>query len=402
MLLAVVCASVAACGDSAPASRDVVTVDTLPDGAVRTISAAPTDSGRWSFDLLHVIQPAEGDSAELLQPSDIAIADDGTVLVAEGGSAQVKVFAPDGTYLRSIGRNGEGPGEFRVAWITTRGDTLFVQDPQVARGSSFLISTGEFITSRHTTCCYWYPIGVDGQGRAVLPAMGGEADSAQGPSASFVRTPFNGGASDTVSVPYRETPGGDKRWEVRDGEAMRMVLSVPLMPTDLQRSDPQGGFVTAWSGEYLLRASSDGRDTVALYGRPFTPVTVTAGEKQDMVDERIEEMTANRGPGSVPEAALRDAFKADDIPDVRPPFESFHIDPAGRTWVRRSYADTSIVEFDLFGADRVWLDVVRGNGTEWPWALWSSIAWGRDRVAVPGEDVDGRPLVRVFRIVKVE
>ncbi len=392
--------SVAACGDGEGSRGTAVVIDTLPGGAVRTMSAAPTDSGRWSFELLHEIQPPEGDSAELLQPTDIAITDDGTVLVAEGGSAHVKVFAPDGRYLRTIGRSGEGPGEFRVAWITTRGDTLFVQDPRVARGSSFLISTGEFIASRHTACCYWAPIAVDGRGRAVLPAMRAESDSAERPTMSFVRSPFNGGVADTVKVPYREAPSNKGLWEVRDGDAIRMMVTVPLQPRDVQRADPQGGFVTAWTSEYLLRVSSDGSDTVALYGRPFAPVAVSSDEKQDMVDTRIRGMTSSGGPGSVPEAVLRAAFKPEQIPDVRPPFESFHMDPNRRTWVRRSYADTSIVEFDLFSAERVWLDVVRGAAGEWPSTPWASIGWGKDRVAVPGEDEEGRPVVRVFGVVR--
>lgn len=401
VLLAVaLCVSVTACGDAEQSRGASLAIDTLPGGAVRTLSMAPSDSGGWALELLHEIQPPEGDSAELLQPSDIAITEDGTVLVAEGGSAHVKVFEPDGRYLRTIGRSGEGPGEFRDAWITTRGDTLFVQDPQVARGSSFLISTGEFITSRHTACCYWSPIAVDGSGRAVVPAMSAETDSAKGPSTSFVRSPFSSGVSDTVQVPYRASSERDAVWEVRDGDVTRFTVTVPLQPRDVQRADPQGGFVTAWTGEYLLRVSSDGRDTVALYGRPFTAAAVSAAEKQELVETRIRGMTSASGPGNVPEAVLRAAFKPDQIPNVRPPFETFHIDPAGRTWVRRSHADTSLVEFDLFSAERVWLDVVRGAGDQWPSTPWASIAWGRDRVAVPGEDAEGRPVVRVFAIVQ--
>lgn len=400
MLAVALGVSVTACGDGEGARGASMVIDTLPGGVVRTMSSAPADSGRWSFELLHEIQPPEGDSAELLQPNDIAITDDGTVLVAEGGSAHVKVFGADGAHVRSIGRSGEGPGEFRVAWITTRGDTLFVQDPRVARGSSFLISTGEFITSRHTACCYWAPIDVDGQGRAVLPAMRAESDTAEGSSMSFVRSPFGEGVSDTVRVPYRAAPNDDGLWEVREGDATRMTVSVPLQPRDVQHADPRGGFVTAWTGEYLLRVSSDGRDTVELYGRPFTPDAVSSSEKQDMVDTRIRDMTSRSGPGSVPEAVLRAAFKPDQIPDVRPPFETFHVDPAGRTWVRRSHADAGIVEFDLFSADRVWLDVVRGKAGEWPSTPWASIGWGKDRVVVPGEDEDGRPVVRVYGIVR--
>lgn len=396
-LLIALCA--AACGDGGAGSGAGVVVDTLPNGVVRTMSSAPVDSGRWSLELLREIQPPEGDPGEILQPGDLALTDDGTVLVSEGGAAHVKVFGPDGSYLRSIGGTGEGPGEFRVAFLAARGDTLFVQDPRVARGSTFLISSGEFLTSRPTACCYWAPVGIDGSGRAVLSAMRQDQADSQ-PTMTFVRAALGSTAADTVDVPYRRASGGRANWEVRDGDRIQMTVTVPLRPRELQAADPLGAFVTAWSGEYLLRATSDGRDTVALYGRPFSPRSVTASEKQAMVDTRVAEMRAGAGPTSVPEQALRAAFVLDFIPDVRPPFERFHLDAAGRTWVQRSYADTSVVEYDLFDTDRRWLDVVRVPGSLWPSSTWTPIAWGRDLVAVPGEDEDGRPLVRVFRIVR--
>jgi hypothetical protein len=390
---------VTACGDGGAGGGAGVVVDTLPNGAVRTMSSAPVDSGRWSLELVREIQPPEGAPGEILQPSDVELTDDGTVLVAEGGAAHVKVFGPDGSYLRTIGATGEGPGEFRVAFLAARGDTLFVQDPRVARGSTFLISTGEFLTSRLTACCYWAPVGIDGSGRAVLSAMRHERADSQ-PNMSFVRAVLGSTAADTVDVPYRRASGGRAQWDVRDGDRMQMSVSVPLHPRELQVADPRGAFVTAWSGEYLLRATSDGRDTVALYGRPFSPRDVTSAEKQELVDVRVAEMRAGSGPPSVPEQTLRAAFNVDYIPDVRPPFERFDLDAAGRTWVMRSYADTSVVEFDLFDTDRRWLDVVRVRGSLWPSSRWTPIAWGRELVAVPGEDEDGRPLVRVFRVVR--
>lgn len=189
-------------------------------------------------------------------------------------------------------------------------------------------------------------------------------------------------------------------WEVRDGDRMQMTVTVPLRPRELQVADPRGAFVTAWTGDYLFRATSDGRDTVALYGRPFSPIAVAASEKREIVDTRVAEMLAGAGPGMVPEQTLRSAFVVDFIPDERPPFERFDLDAAGRTWVQRSYADTSAMEFDLFDTDRRWLDVVRVSGSLWPSSTWTPVAWGRELVAVPAEDEDGRPLVRVFRVTR--
>ncbi|HET9947842.1 MAG TPA: hypothetical protein VFQ22_02835, partial [Longimicrobiales bacterium] len=62
----------------------------------------------------------EGDPPERLsEPTDVAIAEDGTIFVSEGhsfaaGANRVSKFAPDGTFLESWGSTGSGIGELNV------------------------------------------------------------------------------------------------------------------------------------------------------------------------------------------------------------------------------------------------------------------------------------------------
>ena len=365
------------------------------------MSSAPADSGLWSLELLHEIQPAEGEPGELMKPNDITMTADGLVLVAEEGDAHVKVFDANGAFVRRIGRRGSGPGEFQGAWIAARGDTLLVQDPMAGRASSFRISDGTYLLSRATSCCYWAPLGVDGAGRAVMPANHSPPDTTR-EAATFIRTAFGSAEADTVFVWHRRVPSGpDYQWQVNNGDEtqmVQMVMSVPLQPREVVVADLRGGFITAWNAEYLLRVTRDGSDTAALFGRVFSPLSVSGAEKQAIVDARVASMTSSSG--GPPEATLLTSFDPAKIPSVRPPFERFWVDLTGRVWARRSLADTSAVEFDVFGAEREWLDVVRVPAAIWPSAEWTSAAWGTNRVAVPAEDDDGRPVVRVFRIVR--
>lgn len=389
--------SAAACGDSLESRRAAaVVIDTLPGGAVRTMSSAPVDSGRWSLTLLHDIQPEEGSAGELMRPTAVVVTDNGTLLVVEESPLHIKVFSPDGEYLRAIGQKGAGPGEFQSVWIATRGDTLFAHDPSLGRGSIFLISTGEFLATHRTACCYWAPIEIDAAGRAVVPSIDSPRDTSRGPAQVFVRVGLSSGVTDTVNVWYRSTDSKDRYWDIYNGDLLQGRMQVPLQPRDVQLTDPKGAFVTAWTGDYLLRATSDGADTVQLYGRTFTPSQVSSGEKRALADAKIQSL-----PPSMRGANMRLMFNPDFIPNVHPPFEHFSIDRAGRTWIRRSLADTSVVELDLFGEDRVWLDVIRVPSSDWPGtASWSGAGWGRDRVAMPVEDEDGLPLVRVFEVVR--
>lgn len=61
---------------------------------------------------------------------------DGRILVAEGGSGELRYYGADGEHLRSVGREGEGPGEFSsVAGLALVGDIFFVYDRDLARFS---------------------------------------------------------------------------------------------------------------------------------------------------------------------------------------------------------------------------------------------------------------------------
>jgi len=50
---------------------------------------------------------------ELHQPIGIAVAEEGSVFVADTGNDRIEVFDPDGKFLRAFGSRGEKPGEFR-------------------------------------------------------------------------------------------------------------------------------------------------------------------------------------------------------------------------------------------------------------------------------------------------
>lgn len=55
------------------------------------------------------------------------------------GSSEIRVFGPDGEFIRSLGRAGEGPGEFvdlTSAWL--RGDTIEALDADLMRITRFI------------------------------------------------------------------------------------------------------------------------------------------------------------------------------------------------------------------------------------------------------------------------
>lgn len=100
-----------------------------PDGEpLLTLGAGkPSETGATSVDF-RTIQRA---GPPFHYPTNVAIAPDGAVYVADGyGNARVHKFAPDGRLLSSWGEPGAGPGQFRIPHgIATDGDgIIYVAD----------------------------------------------------------------------------------------------------------------------------------------------------------------------------------------------------------------------------------------------------------------------------------
>lgn len=75
----------------------------------------------------------------------VAVDNEGSIYVLETQDRQVRVYDGEGQLIRRIGREGEGPGEFRSpSLIGLRQDTLAVADLNLARIILFL-RTGELL-----------------------------------------------------------------------------------------------------------------------------------------------------------------------------------------------------------------------------------------------------------------
>lgn len=80
---------------------------------------------------------------------NILIGRDGELYIQQPRDERILLYAADGTFERSIGKDGEGPGEFRalyhIGWV---GDTLWATDPILHR-ISFFTPHGDLISTAH-------------------------------------------------------------------------------------------------------------------------------------------------------------------------------------------------------------------------------------------------------------
>lgn len=81
----------------------------------------------------------EPDTALLTEIVDVDVGPDGRIAVPEPAAAQVRVYGPDGTLRRLLGRRGDGPGEFRRPMGVAFGDggRLWATDADAPRVTRF-------------------------------------------------------------------------------------------------------------------------------------------------------------------------------------------------------------------------------------------------------------------------
>jgi len=114
-----------------------------------------------AFEKVRDVQLSTQRDALIGRVTDLVIASDGRIIVADDMGRQVLMFSPEGKFLRRIGRFGDGPGEYHSPSLVTVDpeQNIYVFDPTLAKVFIFdaegnfkrLIFTREFVSRMAAT-----------------------------------------------------------------------------------------------------------------------------------------------------------------------------------------------------------------------------------------------------------
>jgi hypothetical protein len=308
------------------------TVDTLPSGAVvvRNTSGPRWDTATaWRLEEDLRIGSVEGGAPEGFGAIAAVTADaHDNIYVLEQQAQEIRVFAPDGTYLRTIGSSGAGPGELRrpVGVAIDAQGRVWVPNTGNARYEVF-DSLGVPIAQHQRALATVYPFqgGFDAQGRLWDVTL--TVTPEQRLDFVFVTVDPASGTVDTMAT-------------LRDFRDLAEPLPLSLhlwRPRLTYHLDLRGYIWFGSTGEYRICQRALDGDTLLIIEREIDPISVTAQERLELLAD------LERG-GFAADRAL--------LPASRPIFQRLLVHPEGYLFVGRP--DTSVEEghvIDVFGPD---------------------------------------------------
>jgi len=340
-------AALAACGrrSSGPAFAE-------RDSAGVTIdeSHAPAwGSGQaWTVEAQPAVRIGTVDGPEpyrLFHVGGAAVLSDGRIAVLDGGSSEVRIFSKAGTWIRTMGGKGEGPGEFTYPYVMCLlpGDTLAVAD---ARNLSLFDAAGSFVRSSPGALRV---AGRFADGRYLVqpsPPLGNlPAKGTIRPSRALATAPPGASQVDTLIV----VPGDE--WYVERGER---TLSVQRRPLGRIRSIAvQGDEVATGDGTtFQIRVLTEDGTRVRLIRRDadLTLAKSTIARFEASIDT-IRNEAYRKGRRQL----MRDL----GYPDRLPAYDRLFFDPDGDLWARHYVvADERPSHWSVFDPSGRWLGVV--------------------------------------------
>jgi hypothetical protein len=259
---------------------------------------------------------------------------DGRIVVADGGSLQLRFFDSLGTFIDVVGGRGGGPGEFTRldALATLAGDTISALS--VPRAVTFFDPQGEFLRRVDASRV---PAGLP-DGLKVVVAVLGDQSIVVG--SLPMPSPRPRGTRWVDSIPLVVVG--------RDTAARVPLGTFPFMLMAMNGSDRQppwfgptavvaaGGssLFAGYGAEYSIRIFSSAGRLERIIRRRWTPVRVTRADIDRYVAEWAKRWIRATGPEAEQEKRdLRDDPYASEVPA----YSQFIADRAGRLWVREAH-----------------------------------------------------------------
>jgi len=314
-------------------------------------------------------------------PVAVTSDDKGNVYICDFRASDIKKFDSTGKFIKVIGREGQGPGEF--SWPTQAAfarDRLIVWDMRNIRLCA-LTAEGKFIKALTIT-------GATGRPQKMRPLPNGDI------VIEMEKTYF--GEPDrpqdclieiySPELEHKKTVYSHKIWRnkyIRGDFGFANILQ-PFAPLVYWDVSPEGKIIIGYSAKYEINIYDSLGQKLSSFTHPYKRVKVTAEDKK----QHFEGMSFSRG-GEVKKGAPDFIVKNTKFPKYKPAFNNLLVDSEGNILVHvyKKNKKEMYRYFDAFDPEGNFIAAVQVvGGVSFPASPWVSIQNGSFWLRKTGED----------------
>ena len=298
-----------------------------------------------------------GEECEMLsRPMNLAVDNEGCIFIADSQDQSIKVFGPDGEFIRSIGRKGEGPGEFSyVGYQTFLPDGMLLVMDSMASRLSLFDTEGVFLWGYHWTHRPGRSLYVTDSSCVLLEYVFGEGDDALADRKLFVKQYDFEGNEILNFGEFRAEEMKIHRESRAGGGGIMFGISVPHSPHSIFAADQvRHSLYHCVNDEYRIEVFDGDGKVIRRIDRPYEVLPFTSKDAEEFRSRYAESEN------------MKKMVQGMSMPAVKTITPRMLVDEEGNLWVetyeKKEADDKDFTAYDIFNPDgfyeaKVWVDV---------------------------------------------
>ena len=284
-------------------------------------------------------------------PRGIAIDAQGRIYVADAGAEHLKVFGPDGKFVRTIGRKGQGPGEFQGPEFVEIGSSRIFVWEAMNRRISIFDAEGKFLASAPFSpgsFGVFIRMSVLPDGRLIVHYERGLSSGVEDrvpDRQTHVIELLSPDARAPRTLLEKEVKSSRLVWNPEYNANVRVPF--PYHPTLNMEVTTAGVLAVGYSEKYMLEIHSPDKGRSGAFVRPYSPIRLSEKDEQDHFG-RFRMTVFKDGLKTILPKAPEVILKNTEFPEKLPPYRGIIADGEGRFLVQVYVESRATNIFDVF------------------------------------------------------
>ena len=294
----------------------------------------------------------------LYDPRQYLVDSDENIYISESSDQVIKVFSPDGEYIKTIGAKGDGPGEFQsIGYLGFTPEGSFVVIDNRVRRTNLFDTSGQFLKSfiwqnfisraflfkNNSYICQEFVYGENMQVRKLFVS---EIDY----DGDEIRSYGEFTLAQTKTV--REENSG-------------VSMGIPHSPQSIFVGDQnRGWFYHCLNNQYIIEVYDNTGKMFRKIDRPYEPVPFTDKDRKELLG-RYERSGSNARFNEM----FKKLIKGMELPKVKSITNRMLVDDESFLWLQtyeqKKEGDQIITAYDVFNSEghyyaKVWSEIIPG------------------------------------------